>query len=163
MKDKTKTVELAGERWELRRMTPAVGSYIWQRLMAANVKAQSVNATTQPVVADAAENERLEKALAEITPEQKLRTVCAIACMYMTYEDLQFMQTAAMRVTSVMQSTGGTPLPMPVMQDDGRGLLAMLEESPALVTQLMTEVLVFNLASFLQPTAGNSPKAATAV
>jgi hypothetical protein len=48
MTDKTKVVEVAGQRWQFRRMTPVQGSYIWQRLMAAMFRsAQSQSAAAQ--------------------------------------------------------------------------------------------------------------------
>ena len=162
MKPKTNVVSLGGERWEVRRLTPAVGSYIWQRLMAANVKAQSVNQDAIQATVDEAEEKRLKTLMDSVTPEQRLRGVCGIAFMYMTFEDIEFVQTAAMRVTSLIQNAGGVETPVPVMADDGRGLLPLLAEDPALVSQLVVEALAFSLVSFLQPTVASSRTATAA-
>ena len=62
VKEKTKIVEVAGQRWQLRRMSPVDGSYCWQRLMAAMFR--SASAQPQMVVpADEAEELRMKEAI----------------------------------------------------------------------------------------------------
>ena len=152
MTDKTKVVEVAGQRWQFRRMTPVQGSYIWQRLMAAMFRsAQSQSAATQ-VEQSAEDKARIEEALAKATPEDRLRTTCGIGFMFLTFEEMEFVQKAALAVTSRLERPAGAAdeQPMPVQMSDGRWAVPELEDDPNLVTQLTTEALVFNLASFLR-------------
>ena len=93
-----------------------------------------------------------EEALAKATPEDRLRTTCGIGFMFLTFEEMEFVQKAALAVTSRLERPAGTTdeQPMPVQMSDGRWAVPELEDDPNLVTQLTTEALVFNLASFLR-------------
>jgi hypothetical protein len=147
MKEKEKTVEVSGQRWMIRRMTPVAGSYIWQRLMAAMFKAQ---AAAPQVEEDSAAAAQTEEAVAKATPEQRLRGMCGVAFTYLTFVDTEFIQAAAMKVTSRIENLAGVDTPMPVMMNDGRYAIAEIADDPFLVTRLTMEALVFNLASFLE-------------
>ena len=141
MHDKVKTVEVDGAQYEVRRMTPAVGSYIWQKLMAACYKAgESAKDSTQP------EEGRVEKLLPTPTAEERLRALCGVAFMFMDFETFLFVQASAMKVLSRHEGPAGF---IPVMTDDGRWSVNELSDSPMLVTRLAVEALVFNLHSFL--------------
>lgn len=141
LKAKTMNVELAGVSWQIRRMTPAVGSYIWQRLMAAMYKVQAAQPAQE-------QEPKVEEPAAKTTVEEKLRLLCGISLMQFNFEDLEFTQKAAMRVVNRMEDLPGGATPMPVMTDDGR-YIPELADDPFMVTRLTVEALVFNLASFL--------------
>ena len=147
MKEKTTEVTVGGQRWLIRRMTPTTGSYIWQRLMAAMFKAQmeASAAATETTEVDSKAVEAAEKA----TPEQRLRGMCGIAFMNLSFADTEFMQTAAMKVVSRVEELAGADTPMPVMDDSGRYAIEDVATDPFLVTRLTVEALVFNLAPFL--------------
>ena len=151
MHDKTKTFELGGVTYQFRRMTPAVGSYIWQRLMAASYKGLEGR---EKAIEDAVrqEAERV-KAQAEPPkkelPEERLRELCGMTFMFLSFEDLEFIQKNAMRVTSKYEPDEKGRALLPVMSDDGRWTDQALADNPMLVTRLTVEALAYNLASFL--------------
>jgi hypothetical protein len=154
VKEKTKIVELSDQRWQLRRMSPVDASYCWQRLMAAMFRSAAV---AQQLSVNEIEDERIKEAVEKATPEERLRTTCGVGFMQLTYDELKFMQRVAMAAASRMENLAGVDTPMPVTAADGRWAIPGLEDDPALITQLMTEVLVFNLTSFLP---GNAQKTA---
>ena len=146
MKEKTTEVTVQGQQWLLRRMTPTTGSYIWQRLMAAMFKAQ-LDLGQQAT--EAAEAEEVKDTEPKPTPEQRLRGMCGIAFMHLSFADTEFMQTAAMKVISRVETLAGVTSPMPVMDDSGRYAIEDVANDPFLVTRLTVEALVFSLAPFL--------------
>ena len=147
MKEKTTEVTVQGQRYQVRRMTPTTGSYIWQRLMASMFKAQmeAGAAATEAAEVDSKATEAAEKA----TPEQRLRGMCGIAFMHLSFTDTEFMQTAAMKVISRVETLAGVATPMPIMDDTGRYAIEDVASDPFLVTRLTVEALVFSLAPFL--------------
>ena len=146
MNDRTTTVTIGAAEYQLRRFTPAVGGYLWHRLMwACNKAAQAASQGG----ADEAENAKA----ATLTPEQRLRTICAIGFMQMDLADYEKAQLECLKASSRVDAGG---LPMPLMASDGRWAAGTedVQVDPFLVTQIMTESLVFNLAPYL---AGSSP------
>jgi len=111
---------------------------------------------------EAGSERRAEEAVAKATPEERLRTLCGIAFLQLSREDMGFAQRAAMLVTSHMETLAGQPeQPMPVMLTDGRWACPLLEEDPMLVTRLTVEALVFSLLPFLAESGpGRSSQAA---
>lgn len=157
MNEKNKVVEVGGQRWQLRRMTPVDGSYCWQRIMASMVRQAQAQAQQPSAQQLSPEDEkRMEAAIAEATPEQRLRTTCGMAFMSLTYDETKFMHRAAMSVTCRLEATAGVEATMPAVDDTGRFAVPGLEDDPALVSQLVTEALVFNLLPFM---AGNAATA----
>lgn len=144
MQARTTTTEVNGVSYQLRRMTPAVGSYIWQRLMAAAFKAaqQAGEAAMQT-----AESE--DPNTPQPSPADRLRSLCAVAYMQLEFKDHEFMQTACMKVISRVETIGDVESAIPIMQQDGTWAAPDIADNPFLVTKLMTEAIVFNLASFL--------------
>jgi hypothetical protein len=140
MHDKTKIVLLDEVNYQVRRMTPAVGSHIWQLLMKAVYKAQE--GQKEEPTAPSVDNAEAKKP----SNEERLRGMCGVAFMFLSFDDFQFIQRNCMLKLSRSEGAAGY---LPVMADDGRWAASELEESPFLVTRLMVEVLVFNLESFL--------------
>ena len=138
MHDKTKIVLLDEVNYQVRRMTPAVGSHIWQLLMKAVYKAQE------------GQKEEVVSAPPPDAPkpsnEERLRGMCGVAFMFLSFDDFQFIQRNCMLKLSCEEAAVGY---LPVMADDGRWAAKDLEDNPFLVTRLTVEVLVFNLSSFL--------------
>ena len=144
MKEKTTEVTVNGQRWLIRRMTPTTGSYIWQRLMASMFKAQMEAGVAEDTVPEPSKPDE-----PKLTPEQRLRGMCGIAFMHLSFADTEFMQTAAMKVISRVENLAGMDTPMPVMDSDGRYAIEDVASDPFLVTRLTVEALVFSLAPFL--------------
>lgn len=140
MTEKTKLVTVRDRQYQLRKMLPDVGSFIYLRMIGAvyNNKVAQDSGEAQP-----AEPEVKPK------PEETARLVCGVAFMRgLSFEDLQFTQRHAMMVVSLMEDMAGTLTPMPVMTDSGKWANPELKDDAALVQELTMEALVFNLAGF---------------
>jgi hypothetical protein len=138
MHEKTKMVDVEGGSYQLRKMTPDVGGYIWQKLMQAVFKAGQ----------DSVPREEDESAIAAAKArpaEDRVKGICALAFMGLSIADYRFVQNSSMKVVSRIEND----VPMPVMADDGRWAATDIADNPFLVTKLMTETLAFNLSSFL--------------
>jgi hypothetical protein len=155
---KTTIVEIDGQRYELRKMLAATGGYIWQRIQVACLRAAEERDPNRKVQVETAQE--LADALNR-PPEERMRGVCALAYMYLTFADYEFTLTAAMRATSRFNDAG---MPMPIMAYDGRwaGGTEDLEENPALATRVMTESLAFNLHPYLAARSESPQKSPTA-
>ena len=140
MQARTTTTQIDGATYQLRKMTPVVGSYIWQRLMAAAFKA----ARQVGAVGDSAPDEA-----AQAAPEDRLRGLCAVAFMQLSFEDTGFIQTECMKTISRMEIVGDTESAIPVMMQNGTWAAPEVADNPFLVTKLATEAIAFNLTSFL--------------
>lgn len=146
MNDRTKNVTIGAAEYQLRRVTPAVGGYLWHRLMwACNKAAQAARHDGD----DSTDNPMTSASL-----EQRLRTICAIGFMQMDLADYEKAQAETLKATSRVDAATG--LPMPLMASDGRWAAGTddIQADPFVVTQIITESLVFNLAPYL---AGSSP------
>jgi hypothetical protein len=137
MHEATKIVSVDGVNYQLRRMTPVVGGYIWQRLLAAVYKAQEGRKQEEAV-----EDDTKPKP----TNEEKLRTLCGVAFLFLAFDDYEFVQKNCMRLVEREEAGAGF---LAVQLADGRMAVPELEANPLSVTKLMVEVLVFNLSSFL--------------
>jgi hypothetical protein len=139
VREATKIVEIDKQRYHVRLFTPAVGGYIWQKLMAACFRARRVMPDSEPV--------QPSDAGAELTPEEKLRGLCGLAFMYLEIDEYTFVQNSCMKVLSQYDANDA---PMPVMDNTGTWFNKELPARPLLVTKLMVEVLVHNLVGFLE-------------
>jgi hypothetical protein len=139
MHEATKIVSVDGVNYQLRRMTPLVGGYIWQRLMAALYKAQEGRKQEpEPTVEDASKPKP--------SAEERMRAMCGVAFLFLSFEDFQFVQKHCMQVLMREEPVAGF---LPVQMDDGRWASKEVEANPLLVTKLMVEALVFSLHPFL--------------
>lgn len=139
--EKSRKFELDGTTYEVRRMTPVVGSYIWQVMMRAAVRA------SKDMGGGSVQGQ--EGALEQATAEEKTRGLATLALMNMDFREHEFVQNAVMRL--MLRHENGAP--MPFMVDDSRWDSRIYEEigsNPALVTKLVIEGLVFNLSGFFQ-------------
>jgi DNA replicative helicase MCM subunit Mcm2 (Cdc46/Mcm family) len=145
---KTTIVTVNGQDYQVRKMTPVIGSYIWQLLMAACFKAsQAMGTQAEEAAAKAPDKPD------ETTPADKLRGLCGIAFMQLDFDKYEFIQTNCMKVVSHMETLpgGNAPTPMALMTWNGTWAEASVADDLMLVTRLMTEALVFSLSSFLAP------------
>lgn len=145
MHHKTRDFPVGTETYQFRKLLPAVGTFIWQRLMAASYKAQATFGR-----GDRGEVEPPKDA-PQPTPEDRLRVICGIAFMQLDFKDFEFIQNACMKATTRLVITGTERVPMPVMTDDAKWTAdgAEPEGNPLLLTQLMVECLVHSLLPFL--------------
>jgi hypothetical protein len=150
---KTTVVEINGQRYQLRKLLPDVGSYIYMKMMGVLLTA-SADAQATP---DADEN------APKPTEQDKARMLCTLAFMRgLSYEDLKFAQRQCMQATSRIEaSPTGTDITIPIMNDFGRWAIPEIADDISLVNNITTESLVFSLSSFFSdrplaatPTAG---------
>lgn len=144
MQSKIKEVEVDGAKYQLTKLDPVKGCFIWQQLMSAIIKRQSEMQTMRPDDAPASDPDAAPKS----TPEQRLRSMCGLAFMSMTYKDFEFMQSSCMRVVFSL-ATGS---PMPIMTDSGQWTKdgEAIRDNPMLMTRMTVEALVHSLAPFLE-------------
>jgi hypothetical protein len=138
MHAETKIVPIDGVNYQLRRMTPTVGGYLWQRLMAALYKAKESSAP-QP-------EEKEDETKPKPSTEERLRGMCGVCFVFMSFDDYEFVQKRCMLMVEREEPGAGF---LAVQLSDGRWVSKEVEANPLLVTKLMVEVLVFNLHSFL--------------
>lgn len=152
-RSKTITVEVGDARYQVRRLAPDVGSYIWQRLQFGAYKgAMAVLRTGQEPGGG-----QPEKSAADVQPltiQDRLRALCGGAFMCMDYADFQFVQLACMKAITRLELNAGQEMPVPLVMEDGRWVLQDVADDPALVTRLMVEAVVFNMVPFLEERNG---------
>jgi len=85
----------------------------------------------------------------------RLRAMCGVAFMYLDFDDFEFVQKNCMRTVSREEPGMGY---IPVVADSGQWAAKDLETNPFTITRLMVEVLVVNLASFLESGAALTAK-----
>lgn len=141
MRDKTKTVEAFGSKYQLARFSPEIGTFILFRLIGAMAKvAQSSN--------QAGTNGEA-KSDVKPTPEQMARLVASGAMMSggLEFEIHKMIQQNCLKLCSRADHVDQGSGPVPIMTADGR-LLPDVAENVGLLTKLTLEVLVFNLSDF---------------
>ena len=143
---KTKIIEIGGSKYQLRKMTPAAGSFIYFKMIGA-----VLNQVNEATVADTA---KARESSAKMTPEEKARALVVSTFMRgLDYQHVEFAQRHAMMATSRVVDTGGAEAIIPVMTDDGRWVQPGpgepdLQDEPDVVQQITTEALVYSIASF---------------
>jgi len=135
---KTKIAEVQGVKYQIRKMLPDVGSYIYMRMMGALLEfKRSGGADEQPSEAESSMDE-----------EQKARLLCGLAAMKLSFEDTQFVQRQALMTVSKAVLGANSESFIPVMQDTGRWTDPDMANDIALVQSLVQESLVFSLSGF---------------
>lgn len=143
MKPKTKTVEISGTRYQLRKMAPDRGSWILMRMISASINAGGDQATA-PTNGEGAENP-----IPVPTGEELVRAVAFAAFLRgLDYETHSFVQKACLTVCSRLENSNGTELPMPIVNDSGAWAIAEIRDDISLVMRLEVEALVWNLSDF---------------
>jgi hypothetical protein len=160
MKVKTKTIEIDGTRYQLKRFLPDVGSFLRWKLLAALQNDQSSTAEQAPVPPG-------EPAPAA-TPngEDLARAMVLAAFLYGKGIDLQSHREIlnhCMAACARWESGPSGDIAMPIF--NGQRLLPDIADDPVLVDRLQVEVLVFNFSDFfaaggLKTMAGTPPQAA---
>jgi hypothetical protein len=154
MQARTNIVELKGLSFELRRLLPEVGSFIFMRMMGMNMRMAQENAERtapkpeqqQPSVENAEPDE-------PISGELKVRALAfSVFAGGIAFDDFKFIQSACLKAVSRKNDAG---LYMPIMSDGGvwTGDGKEVRNDIGLVMQLTTEVLIFCFADFFEETS----------
>lgn len=163
MQARIKVVELGGKRYQLRRLPPDVGSFIFMRMMGLSMRASQVEAEkaqAQSLKAryasklDTKPTPETPKLPEKITGEMRVRALTfSVFSGGVSFEDFQFIQRACIQTVGRIDTHSGQEFPMPIMQDTGQWADMDVAEDVGLVMQLTTEVLIHSFASFFdEPT-----------
>ena len=142
---RTKQVDLKGRKFELRRLSPEVGTFILMRMMGVQMRseaAQEERAPAKPAVKPP-----------EISGEARVRALSFIVFSgAISFEDFKFIQSACMHCVSIVKVAEGEAFPMPIMSDagewtkDGQAVV----DDVQLLMNLTTETLVLSYADFFE-------------
>lgn len=147
MKAKTKIVEIAGTRYQVRKLAPDVGSYILgHAISAVAAKAASKGGEAPQKPAGAAETETA--AMSESTAEDLVRAVALASFSGLDFETHKFVQQKCLGVCSRMEGPDGQEVPMPIVSDSGQWAIPEIRDDMTLVMRLEIEAMVFNLTDF---------------
>lgn len=151
---RTKTVELQGYKFQLRRLPPQLGSFIFMRMLGISMRASA--AAQEEQVAKPRKNKPQVQATTEVeqpkpTGEEQVRALSfSVFSGGMPFADFDFIQTGCMKVISIVEHREGVDFPMPIMNDNGSWTPSGedLSYDAGLVMRLTTEVLILCFADF---------------
>jgi hypothetical protein len=143
---RSKIVELSGIRFQIRRLPPEVGSFIFMRMLGVSMRdrAEAKPQKQEPQEAESA-------APQDITGETRVRALSfSVFSGGMSFADFQFIQAHCLQAVGVMKERAGSEFAMPLVTSDGVWTPdgKPIEDDIGLVMRLTTEVLVFCFADF---------------
>lgn len=147
MSTRSKVVELNGQQYEIRKLAPDVGSFIFMRMMGLSLRARAAEkeqAEESPKPATTAEP-------VKISGEMQVRALAfSVFAGAIGLDDFKLIQNACIR--SVSKQNPKTNFFMPVMTDSGQYTPdgEDVENNVGLVMNLTTEVLIFCFADFFE-------------
>ena len=140
---KVKELPLNGAQYQIRRMLPVDGSYIYMRMMGVIAKAQEERRGADEAEEDA---RQAAQAVADISAEDRAKAFCALAMMRgLSYEDTQRLHRTALATVSRGIAEGQF---VPIMTGDGRLAFDDLVDDPSLTQKLVMESLAFSLSPY---------------
>ena len=132
MKPKTKIVTIDGQRYQIRKLRPNVGSYILTRILAAGISAGTLEMGDKP-----------NKSL--------LMAVFVAFLKGLDFEGFSFIQNNCLAVVGKLTDMGnGSEAPMPIVADSGIYAYPEIAENLSLVMSLTVQSLLFNLSDFFE-------------
>jgi hypothetical protein len=147
---RTKTTELDGRKFQLRRLPLDTGSFIFMKMLGASLR---MSAAQEPSVKPVAEPTKEElEAMEKTTGAMRVRALSfGVLSNGASFEDFKFIQSACMKVVSVVVERQGEEFPLPVMNDAG----AWTPEGEdavdvGMAMRLTTEVLIHCFADFFE-------------
>lgn len=148
---RSKTVELQGRKFQLRRLPTELGSFIFMRMLGVSMRAAAATLETQRP--DTSREAPATDAPPSPPPtgEEQVRALSfSVFSGGMPFEDFKFIQTGCMKVVSIIEERSEQEFPMPVMLDNGAWTPSGedLSYDVGLVMRLTTEVLILCFADF---------------
>lgn len=148
MAARSKIVDVKGTQYEVRRLAPEVGSFIFMRMLGLSFKARNEQAER----AEVKKTGDAEAAPAEpISGEMQVRALSfSVMSGAIGFDDFKFIQSACIK--NVSRQDESTGFFMPVMTDAGQWTKAgeELESNVGSVMSLTTEVLILCFADFFE-------------
>lgn len=148
MSTRSKVVELNGQKYELRKLAPDVGSFIFMRMMGLSLRSRA---------AEKEQQEELPKSTepapepAKISGEMQVRALAfSVFAGAIGFDDFKFIQNACIKAVSKQRTDTG--MFMPVMNDAGQWTKDGddIETNVGLAMNLTTEVLILCFADFFE-------------
>lgn len=139
MTPKTKVVEIEGQRYQIRKLPPDVGSYLLMRMIGAGIKGDQ----DEPIT-PAPTNGRSQELRVPDGEEMARAVIFAAFLRGIDFETHKFVQQAALAACARLE--GDQDLPMP-LATNGR-LIETVAENMPLVIRLEVEVLSWNFSDF---------------
>ena len=134
LKPKTKTVEVDGQKYLIRKLSANVGSFILARVLAASAGG----------IVASKEGEQNSTIMA---------SMFAAFLRGLTFEDFSFIQNHCLAVVARLETSAGSPeVPMPIVTDTGVFAIAEVGDDLPLVMNLTIQSLLFNLSDFFDLT-----------
>jgi hypothetical protein len=156
MNEKTKIVEIGGQRYQIRRFAPNVGSYILMQMIGAGLKGQNFSEAPPAGSASAPSS-----SAAEPNGEDTVRAIVFAAFLRgLEYDMHNFVQNKCLAICALMKEHEGTELPVPLT--NGSEWVPEIRDDMQLVMKLEVEAMVFNFSDFfaeggLNALAGKRP------
>jgi hypothetical protein len=151
MQTRSKVVELSGNRFQIRRLPPEVGSFIFLRMLGVRMRSmENVQAPQQKQEETVAAEAKKEE---KITGEMQVRALSfSVLTGGIGFEDFKFIQTSCMKAAALIQERAEVDFPMPIVTDAGLWTAEgeVVASNVGLVMQLTTEVLIFCFADFFE-------------
>jgi len=139
LKDKTKTIEIDGHRYQIRRFMPDIGSFILMQVIGAGIKSGQSQAS-EP-----------DKEVSETPDAETIVRTLIFGAFFgnsLNCDAFGFVQKQCMRICSRMEGTETSELPMPIVNDSGQWAIMDVRDDLALVIKLSVECMVFNFSDF---------------
>jgi len=147
MSTRSKVVEFDGKKYEIRRLAPDIGSFIFMRMMGLSLRSR---AAERELAEDLPKNDPAEPSV-PISGEMQVRALAfSVFSGAIGFDDFKFIQNACVRAVSKLRVDTG--MYMPVMADNGMWTKdgEDLENSVGAVMHLTTEVLILCFADFFE-------------
>lgn len=160
MQARTKVVELQGKRYQLRRLPPDVGSFIFMRMMNINLRLSQEEEERQASKSQYAKTDtapqKPKESPAKPTGEAQVRALSFIVLSGgIPFEDFQFIQRSCLKVIGRIDTNQGVEFPIPIMTDSGQWADMDVADDIGLTMNLTTEVLVHSFESFFDKPTPN--------
>ena len=147
LQPRVKQIEIGARKFELRRLSPEVGTFILMRMMGVQMRDQpAVPVQTAPATAD-------KPPAVEISGETRVRVLSFVVFSgAIGFEDFKFIQQHCMRCVALISETAGESFPMPIVSDGGEWTKdgQAIADDVGLVMKLTTEVLILCFADFFE-------------
>jgi len=145
---RTKDVTVKGQSYQLRKMDPVAGSFVYIRMMGALLDNRKETS---------AELEVESKDLPKLTDEDRARMLVNAAIMRgLSLEDTNYAFDAALKCVSSTVNVKGSTALLPLKSGDGRWTDPDVADDASLIHVLAVESLVFSLLPFFTESGNTS-------
>lgn len=153
MHKRNKTVELGGNKFQIRRLPTEMGSFIFMRMLGVSMRASALAAEERQSKPVKKIVEPTEPTVEQTKPDGEAQVRALSFSVFsggMGYDDFKFIQAGCMKCTSIVEVREGIEFPMPIMDDVGNWTSSgeSISDDVGLIMRLTTEVLIFCFSDF---------------